>query len=135
MKKLLCFLALSSSLLLAGTPRTTVTITNRQNSDSEYTYATAYGGTNYANAAAANFHVSGATLTLQLPDGRRAVVNCTYKFAEHMAGPIGNRRSCRVPLVDTIEAEFHGDAAKLFWVVSLDGKKVQSETYKILAVQ
>jgi hypothetical protein len=39
-----------------------------------------------------------------------------------------------MPLVDTIQAEFNGDKAKLIWVVSLDGKKTQSETYKVLAI-
>jgi hypothetical protein len=77
---------------------------------------------------------AGATFTLLLPDGRAAVVNCESKFKERMAGPRGNRRSCRIPLVDDIQAEFHGDNAKLEWVVSLDGKKTQSETYKILAI-
>lgn len=80
------------------------------------------------------FQVHGATLTLLLEDGRAAVVNCESKFAERMAGPRGNRRSCRVPLVDSVEADFHGDKAKLIWVVSLDGKKKQSETYKVLAI-
>jgi hypothetical protein len=51
-----------------------------------------------------------------------------------MAGPQGNHRSCRIPLVESIDAEFKGDKAKLEWVVSLDGKKKQSETYKILAI-
>ena len=37
------------------------------------------------------YHVRGATFTLQLPDGRLAVVNCQSKFAEHFAGPAGNR--------------------------------------------
>jgi hypothetical protein len=36
--------------------------------------------------------------------------------------------------VDTIQAEFKGDSAKLTWSVSIDGKKTQSETYKIIAV-
>jgi hypothetical protein len=36
-----------------------------------------------------------------------------------------------VPVKD---ADFHGDNAKLEWVVSLDGKKMRSETYKILAI-
>ena len=80
------------------------------------------------------FHVRGATLTLQLPDGRLAVVNCESKFAERFAGPQGNHRSCRVPLVEEVEVDFHADKAKLEWVVSLDGKKRQSETYKVLAV-
>jgi len=63
-----------------------------------------------------------------------AVVNCESKFAEHMAGAAGNKRSCRMPIVDDIQAEFNGDKAKLSWSVSLDGKKMASETYKILGV-
>jgi hypothetical protein len=39
-----------------------------------------------------------------------------------------------MPIVDSITAEFHGDKAKLEWPVSLDGKKFQSETYKLLGV-
>jgi len=81
-----------------------------------------------------SYHVRGATFTLQLPDGRGAIVNCESKFKERMAGPAGNHRSCRMPLVENIDAEFHGDKAKLIWVVSLDGKKMQSETYKVLAI-
>ncbi len=45
-----------------------------------------------------------------------------------------NRRSCRIPLADDIEAEFSGNNAKLKWPVSIDGKKSESETYKILGV-
>jgi hypothetical protein len=81
-----------------------------------------------------SYHVRGATFTLKLPDGRVAVVNCESKFAERMAGPRGNRRSCRMPMVDGVEAEFKGDKAKLEWPVSLDGKKMASETYRIVAV-
>jgi hypothetical protein len=81
-----------------------------------------------------SYHVRGATFSLQLPDGRVTVVNCESKFKERMAGPAGNHRSCRTPLVENIQAEFHGDNAKLIWVVSLDGKKMQSETYKVLAI-
>jgi hypothetical protein len=80
------------------------------------------------------FHVRGATFSLRLPDGRIAVVNCESKFAERFAGPRGNRRSCRMPLVDDIQAQFDGDKARLVWNVSIDGKKTESETYKILAV-
>jgi hypothetical protein len=81
-----------------------------------------------------SFQVTGATLSLLLPDGRVAVVNCESKFAERMAGPRGNHRSCRVPIVDDIQAYFHGDKAKLEWPVSLDGKKTRTETYTILGV-
>ena len=81
-----------------------------------------------------SFSVKGATFALQLPDGRVAVVNCNSKFAERMAGPAGNHRSCRTPLVDEIQVEFSGDKAKLKWPVSIDGRKIESETYKILGV-
>jgi hypothetical protein len=72
--------------------------------------------------------VRGATYSLLLPDGRAAVVDCESKFAEHMAGPAGNKRSCRIPIVDDIQADFSGDKAKLSWPVSLDRKKTASET-------
>jgi hypothetical protein len=39
-----------------------------------------------------------------------------------------------MPLVENIQAEFKGDKAKLIWVVSVDGKKTESETYKVLGV-
>jgi hypothetical protein len=81
-----------------------------------------------------SFSVRGATFSLLLPDGRIAVVNCDIKFAEHFAGAAGNHRSCRQPVVDNVQAEFHGGNAKLEWVVSLDGKKTQSETYKVLGI-
>ena len=81
-----------------------------------------------------SYHVRGATFSLLLPDGRAAVVNCESKFQENFAGPAGNHRSCRQPLVNDIQADFHGDKAKLEWVVSLDGKKKQSETYRVLAI-
>jgi hypothetical protein len=107
-----------------------VKIVDRQDKEDEYDYAAVFNNV----AIAKTFKVRGATFTLQLPDGRGAVVNCDSKFAEHMAGRAGNRRSCRVPLVDNIQADFNGDNAKLIWPVSLDGKKLQSETYKILAI-
>ncbi len=106
---------------------------------SDSTYSVNCSGTGATNgtsmpARVVPYHVQGATLTLLLPDGRGAVVNCESKFAERMAGPSGNHRNCRVPLVADIMADFHGDKAKLEWVVSLDGKKKQSETYKVLAI-
>jgi hypothetical protein len=137
-----------------------VKIINRQDNESDYTYvvpshftsesnenANCYGSDSYVNcngstttngygtpAHQVSYHVRGATFTLLLPDGRGVIVNCESKFAERMAGPEGNHRSCRIPLVENIQAEFHGDKAKLEWVVSLDGKKMQSETYKVLAI-
>jgi hypothetical protein len=97
------------------------------------------GGTTTTNgynmpALAGRFSVRGSTLSLLLPDGRIAVVNCDIKFAEHFAGAAGNHRNCRIPLVDHFQADFNKDKAKLMWPVSLDGKKIESETYKILAL-
>ncbi len=73
---------------------------------------------------------NGVKLTLQLPNGDTAVVSCTHKPA------FGNNgeRPCRVPPVDSFEVAFHGDKAKLIWPTSLDGTKMESETYKIIAV-
>jgi len=137
-----------------------VKIVDRQDNETEYTYVVpghfSSNSNSYANcngndsnvncsgstttngyttpAHQVSYRVRGATFSLLLPDGRVAVVNCEGKFAERFAGPAGNHRSCRRPLVDSIQADFHGDKAKLEWVVSLDGKKKQSETYKVLAV-
>jgi hypothetical protein len=108
----------------ASAQKLDVKIVDRQDKEDEYNYAAVFNNV----AIAKTFKVRGATFTLQLPDGRGAVVNCDSKFAEHMAGRAGNRRNCRVPLVDNIEADFNGDNAKLIWPVSLDGKKMQSET-------
>lgn len=110
--------------------RLQVKIVNRKDKEDGYDYDAAYNNVTVGKT----FKVYGATFTLQLPDGRLTIVNCDSKFAEHMAGRAGNRRSCRTPLVDTIEADFSGDNAKLIWPVSLDGKKMQSETYKILGI-
>jgi hypothetical protein len=113
----------------AGGERVTVKVMDRQDHNNDYSYAFA----NNSFGVAQTLHLQGATLTLQLPNGDSAVVNCTSKIQERFAGP-GNVRSCRVPLVDEFEAEFNGDKAKLFWSTSLDGKKTASETYKIIAV-
>ena len=151
---------LAGSSLDAAKVVLTVRIIDRQTHDTRYTYSvpgystataqtnvncldrgttvncsgtTTATGTNVP-AHSGSFEVRGATFSLQLPDGRIAVVNCDSKFAERFAGPAGNHRDCRVPIVDSIEAEFSGNNAKLKWPVSLDGKKVESETYKILGI-
>ncbi|MGO9640512.1 MAG: hypothetical protein ACLP1Y_04290 [Candidatus Acidiferrales bacterium] len=124
-------LALSIALAFAAPAfcqRLDVKIINREDSSQSYEVA-ASGDTMSAHAT---FQVTGSTLTLKLPDGRVALVNCSSKY--QMQGNYVNRRSCRVPLVDSIQADFHADSAKLTWIVSIDGKKTQSETYKILAV-
>jgi len=160
MRKSLVAVAVIVAAAPAFAQKLTVKIINRQNNETDYTYVVpgyarsnsntnvnCFGNVNNVNCNGAttttgaivpaqqvSYHVRGATFSLQLPDGRVAVVNCESKFAERFAGPQGNRRSCRMPLVDDIEAEFDGDKAKLKWPVSIDGKKMESETYKILAV-
>ncbi|MGA8087667.1 MAG: hypothetical protein WCA10_10195 [Terracidiphilus sp.] len=124
----MCLIALFGAY--ASAQKLSVKIVNQQDKEDQYDYAAVYNNI----AVGKSFTVHGATLTLELPDGRLAVVNCESKFAEHFAGSVGNRRSCRMPIVESIQAEFHGDNARLIWPVSLDGKKMQSETYKILGV-
>lgn len=118
------------SLTVASAQTLTVRVVDRQDKEDSYDYAAVYNNT----ATGKSFKVHGATFTLELPDGRLAIVNCESKFAEHFAGRAGNRRSCRMPVADTFQVEFKGENAKLIWPVSLDGKKMQSETYKILGV-
>jgi len=160
MKRPLARLLILLSTVSASAQKLTVKIVNRQDNETDYTYVVPGTLSSQSNstvncngsdtnvncngststtglstpAQQVSYHVRGATFTLQLPDGRSAVVNCESKFQERMAGRQGNHRSCRIPLVDEINADFHGDKAKLEWVVSLDGKKMQSETYKILAI-
>jgi hypothetical protein len=78
------------------------------------------------------YEVRGATLSLRLPDGRVAVVNCDSKYAPK--GDYINRRSCRVPSEDEFEAQFNGEKAKLFWRVGISGEKGKSETYKLIEI-
>jgi hypothetical protein len=157
-----CFMASMLAIPASAEKKevTTVKISDRQNHDTVYTYfAPGYSTTN-ANSSAScfgtdvtvncsgstratttstpahggSFSVKGSTFSLELSDGHVAVVNCDSKFAQHMAGPAGNHRSCRTPLLDEIQVEFSGDNARLIWPVSIDGKKMQSETYKILGI-
>lgn len=123
------FLLAGFTITTFGQGRVAVKVIERHDSNVEYSYAFANG----YGAIAQNLHLAGASLTLQLPNGDMAVVNCTSKFQERFAGP-GNVRSCRVPLVDEFEADFNGDKAKLIWPTSLDNKKTASETYRIIAV-
>jgi hypothetical protein len=114
----------------AAAQKLNVKIIDRQDDQDAYDYVAVYNNI----AVGKTFRVHGETFTLQLPDGRLAVVNCKSKFAEPLEGHAGNRRPCRAPIVGNIEADFKGHNAKLFWKDSLDGNKVVSETYKILGV-
>ena len=141
----------------AGQTTMKVKVVQRQDSDSAYSYSVPgrtqsrtkthvdcdprYGDctkttrteTEYVAPQAGTYSVQGATLSLQLPDGRIAVVNCASKLSLFSPGP-QPRRSCRIPPVDNITAEFKGKDAKLAWSVSVDGSKLESETYKIVAL-
>jgi hypothetical protein len=37
-------------------------------------------------------------------------------------------------LVDEVEVDFKGKEAKLEWIASIDGKKKDSETYRIVGI-
>ena len=152
---LLCLAFFSSAM---SAQKLHVKVVNRQNSITGYSYVVpshssstsntdvnCYGDSTNVNCHGSStttgyttapreisYSVSGATFTLLLPGGRMAVVNCVSKYKPKF--DYINQRSCRMPLVDDIQAEFKGENAKLEWPVSLDGKKIESETYKILAV-
>ena len=89
-------------------------------------------GTADKGAQTRSYSVTGATLTLELPDRRLVRVTCESKYA--LRFDYINRRSCRTPPSDEVTAEFSGDEAKLIWSVSLDNRKTQSETYTILNI-
>ena len=74
----------------------------------------------------------GTTLSLGLPDGRIAVVNCVDRHSAK--GNYINRHSCGMPLTARAEAEFNGESAKLIWTVGSDKQKIESETYRVVAV-
>src|ERR1700739_1956801 len=53
------------------------------------------------------YNVTGTTLSLLLPDGRIALVNCVNKYSPK--GNYVNRRSCGMPLVEHVQAELNGN--------------------------
>jgi hypothetical protein len=79
-----------------------------------------------------NYLLVGTTLSLLLPDGRVALVNCQNRYSSK--GNSINRRSCGMPMVPRVEAEITGPIAKLTWAIGTDGKKTESETYKVVAM-
>ena len=74
----------------------------------------------------------GTTLSLGLPDGRIAVVNCINRHSAK--GNYVNRRACGMPLVQRVGVEFSGRSVKLTWLSGPDGKETESETYKVVAM-
>jgi hypothetical protein len=119
----------SSSANCSGTA---MSLTPEITSLNAYCYGSGTATTTIRPSTVHGYDVAGATYTLLLSDGRRVVVNCDSKYA--LRGDYINRRSCRMPLVDDIHAEFKGDDAKLFWSISIDGSESQSETYKVLGI-
>lgn len=157
---LTALLALVSFSASAAPPKKLdVVVIDRKDVTSEYNYvvpghvsSTGYGSVNcssYGNSTncsgsgnssalvtpgmVGNYQLTGATLTLKLPDGRLAVVNCDKKI-NWTEWNYQAYRNCRIPMVTNITAEFRGDNAKLSWSVSIDDSKMATETYKIIAV-
>jgi hypothetical protein len=144
--------ALVSPPAWAKTIKLSVRVVGMENHGTQYSYVVpgyantncgAYGYGNVAsvdchssgmNSFAGSYEVRGATLSLLLPDSRIVVVNCDEKTNWTSWKPV-LYRSCHIPLANTdIQAKFDGNKAKLIWSVSLDGKKKESETYKILGI-
>jgi len=78
-----------------------------------------------------SYNLVGTTLSLLLPDGRVALVNCVNKYS--VKGNYISRRVCDMPLVEHVEAELNGKNAKLKWPVGIDGK-FAAETYRVVAI-
>jgi hypothetical protein len=131
------------------------TVLYRQNSDSDYSAlipgysnpASPDCAADLANAACDDsaratgnvsasqpfaYYVTGTTLSLLLPDGKIAVVNCINKYSPK--GTYILRRNCGMPLVEHVQAEFKGSMAKLEWPVGPEGTKIESEKYKVVAM-
>ena len=77
------------------------------------------------------YNVVGTTVSLLLPDGRIALLNCVNKYSPR--GNYVNRRSCGMPMSEHVQAEINGKTAKLKWTVGTEGKN-ESETYKVVAL-
>jgi len=76
--------------------------------------------------------LSGTTLSLGLPDGRIALVNCVNRHSAN--GNYINRHSCGMPMTERADAEFTGQSAKLSWILASNGNKAESETYRVVAL-
>jgi hypothetical protein len=142
----------SSFATSASAQKLEATVLYRQNSDLNYSpvvpgyskstpdgYVDCAGDTtNAASSAAAqpatgevSYRVVGTTVSLLLPGGKIAVVNCVNKSSLYINSV--TRRGCGMPLVEHVQAEFKGNTATLKWPVGPDAK-IESETYKVLAL-
>jgi len=79
-----------------------------------------------------SYLLSGTTLSLGLPDGRIALVNCVSRHSAN--GNYINRHSCAMPLTERANAEFVGQSAKLSWTLNSDVRKTEFETYRVIAM-
>jgi hypothetical protein len=153
----MAFLLTATSVQLVRAQKLDATVLYRQTSDSNYfavipgyTITPNEGGTDcsleplseacaapsHANAALAapgqvSYNLVGTTISLLLPDGRVALVNCVNKYSSR--GNYISRRICEMPLVEHVETELNGKNAKLKWPVGTDGK-IAAETYRIVAI-
>jgi hypothetical protein len=80
------------------------------------------------------YTVRGYAIALLLPDKRIVVATCSQKLNWTDWSSPTTYRSCRHPLTNDLDAEFDGENVKLSWPVSIDGKKMKSETYKIAGI-
>jgi len=78
-----------------------------------------------------SYILMGTTLSLGLPDGRIALVNCMSRHSAN--GNYINRHSCGMPLTPRADAEFNRQSARLSWTVGTDNK-AESETYRVVAI-
>ncbi len=84
-----------------------------------------------ASPGQVSYNLVGTTLSLLLPDGRVALVNCVNKYS--FKGNYISRRICEMPLVEHVEADLSGKTAKLKWPVGAEGK-IEAETYRVVAI-
>jgi hypothetical protein len=113
------------------------TVLYRQSSDSGYSaLIPGYSAPDAPDCAAdvANAECFRTTLSLLLPDGKIAVLNCINKSKYSSRGAYIVLRNCGMPMVEHVEAELKGDTAKLEWPVAPDSKKTESENYRVVAV-
>jgi len=78
-------------------------------------------------AAPHTYTVTGASLRLQLPDGRILEAVCTDRMADQLSSQ--PRHSCMTPAEGPLQAKFKGANVKLTWRVA---KKKRSEVYSVL---
>lgn len=152
----MAFLSLATSVTAANAQKLDASVLYRQDSDVNYyavipgyssaategspdcsldPFSPACAGTARAGSSIAPgdvaYNVVGTTVSLLLPDGRVAVLNCVNKYSAK--GNYINRRSCGMPMVEHVQAEINGKSAKLKWAVGSEGK-TESETYKVIAI-